>query len=1206
MEILTGGDFARELGVRRSGSGKSYRRLATEIGLGQATISGWCTGRHLPQIAVTDRFLALLDAIDVPTVEQDAFVEALVRLRSVRVLASPPDINPYPGLRAFRVDEADHFFGRQELTAHLAAAVAHGSVIVVGASGCGKTSLLRAGLVPAMARPVEFVVVGATDALAAVPEDAVLVVDHLEELFTLLGDEELRREFLAGVSARSTPVVFGLRADFYDHALRYPFLAALLRDHQMIVEPMTDAELREVVVRPAAAAGLELEPGLVDLLVRDTAGAPAGLPLLSHAVHATVERCLAQPGAEGRVVRVEHYRDVGGVHGAVARSADLAVEAVPGESLPLVRRLFLRLVRADDDAVDTRRRIGFDEVFEGRGDDEVDALSTVLDVFVAHRLLTVDADSVEISHEALLSAWPLLSGWLAEDRVGRHVHGRLTTASRRWKAHGYAQDHLYRDVDLDTAAAWAATADPGALNPLEMEFLAVSARSRAAGAEVERRRVRHRNRLVTASLVLALVAAGTTAYARNVSATADAQQTAERSRAVAATANRLRDKDPTLAGQLALAAYRITPTPEARSALLDAAARPLATRLRAPHGSVQSLAVSRGVLALGSDTGEVLLTGVDGAALGTVSAEGTAVAVAVSEDGTLLAAAGDTGVVSVWRLRDGAAPLALTRHHAGSARVFALAFNPAGTVLAAAGGDLVVRLWEVGSATAPVVLTGPREAVKGVAFTPDGSRIAAGGDDGTVRVWNVAGGGAPIVLTGPTSKVYSVAVSPDGRSLAAGTSTEHVVYRWDLEDPGRAPDRFTGPESWINVVAFSPDGTRLAAGSSDTGLWQWDLRSGQVVSTLPHPKPVTAIGFHDDRTPITLATDGVARVWRGTGPVLTGPRAQVYSASFDATGHLLLIGSGDNTARLWDVTDPLHPTLARPPVSGDDHAARFGGASTITPDGRTMVLGATDGSIDVRPVDGAPVHLPLATATVQAISLDRDGRTAAVSSDDGTVHLVDLTDPAHPRAGAVLSASTGITYGTRFSPDGRLLAVGTAGGEGHLWDLTDRESPRLLTTVGGFSGPVYAVAFNHNGTLAAFGGSDYAVRLVDLTGPAEPVVLDRPLLGPVGEIYELAFHPTKDELAVSSIDGTIRLWDLTAPREPTAIGTLDAGDGLLTVAFAADGRRLAAGGRGGTTRLWHTEPDEAAALICAAAGAAVTREEWAQFVPDQQYAPPCP
>lgn len=125
-------------------------------------------------------------------------------------------------------------------------------------------------------------------------------------------------------------------------------------------------------------------------------------------------------------------------------------------------------------------------------------------------------------------------------------------------------------------------------------------------------------------------------------------------------------------------------------------------------------------------------------------------------------------------------------------------------------------------------------------------------------------------------------------------------------------------------------------------------------------------------------------------------------------------------------------------------------------------------------------------------------------------------------------------------------------------------------------------------------------------GRAHPVGPERPLLGPVGEVYEVAFHPTRDELAVSSVDDTIRLWDLTAPLEPAAIGTLDAGDGLLTVTFTADGRRLAVGGRSGTTRLWHTEPDEATALICTAAGAPVTPEEWARFVPDQQYTPPCP
>ncbi|WP_328918089.1 MULTISPECIES: nSTAND1 domain-containing NTPase [unclassified Streptomyces] len=1261
----TAEEFARALDALRRASGKSYRALADECGLGFNTIAGYCSGRHLPQLAVHAEFAALLAALGVPAGEpRKAWLEALRTLPARARRGAAPTWNPYRGLEAFGSDDAGVFFGREALSAQLVDTLAGCRrrgvpLVVVGPSGSGKSSLLRAGLLPRVGPSVVMTPSAAplrqwASHAAGAARDAVVLVDQFEELFTLCAEESERLAFMAVLLDHPGPVVLGLRADFYSRALRYPRLAVALQQGQVPVGPMAPAQLREVIVEPARLAGLELEDGLVELLLADATREVGLLPLLSYTLQAIVELARAE-NPRATSVGVRHYRAAGGVRGAIAQTAEVAFLSLPVRQQPVARHLFLRLVKTDDSTADTRRRVAFDELLDARapadphsavaGPADATAQSTpatvrpaavpqsaadddmaeVLDVFVTRRLLTAGEQTVEIAHEALLAAWPRLRGWLEDDREGHRVHGRLTAAARAWRDEQHPAEGLYRGGTLAAALEWAAGPGSGdALNPLERQFLTASSDAASAREAAERRRVRRRYQMSSLLMALVLVAAGAGAYAHRVGVTAHRETRTALSRQTAERADRLRDKDPGLAAQLALAAYRTAATPEARASLLDSSARPTARRLRADPGSAVVSASTPSLVAVGTSAGRVRLwrpraaggpvpVG-PGLTLGRAPA-----ALALSADGTMLAAGDSTGRVTVWRVADPSHPVPVPLPSGASRTVLGLAFSANGRLLAASGGDGTVRLWRVdGEASAPAALTGSHQAVTSVAFTPDGRTLAAGGDDRRVRLWDVSGAGPPRVLsalTGAASKIYAIAVSPDGHTLAAGTAAEHNVRIWDISDPARPVPLgkpLTGPASWINTVTFSPDDRTLAAGSADTSLWLWDLRSRQPLGTLPQPAPVLAAAYEDAGTLDTLAGDGVLRSWSVPGPVLTTGTSQVFSVSFDATGHRLLAGDGAGTLRLFDVTDPQRPAAIAGPIGNVPGSAPLAGASALTPDGDVALGGATDGTVSVfdmaDPAHPAALGRPVrvARATIEAIALSADGSTAAVSADDGSVHLLDLADPAHPAVLAAMTGPTGIAFGVRFSPDGKLLALAGEDARGYLWNVRDRHHPRLLTTVRGLGGAVYATAFSHDGRLLAFGGADYSVRLVDLSRPDTPVLVGAPLVGPVGEIYELAFAPGDDRLAVSSIDHTVWLWDLRQPRRPDLLATLkSSGDGLLTVGFSPDGRTLAAGGRGDAVHLWNTDPDSVARWACATVGDPITPAEWARFLPDLPYTAPC-
>ncbi len=1109
-----------------------------------------------------------------------------------------PEVDPYRGLERFEPEQAEFFHGRAGDTQRLVDKLAAGGfVAVVGASGSGKSSLVRAGLLPALARDaipgsgtwhrIVFLpgrdpsrslarrlasdveredrarvvdeianrIDGSRDGLrdtiatwfANEPAPVLLVIDQFEEIFTHdrstprthRREDDPIRAFSRNLSALlddtelGIKIVVTLRADFLDRCLEYPELKDLLQDRQYLLGELGDEALREVIVQPAMAVGAFFEKGLVELILRDVKGQAGVLPLLQHALD---ELWRAR---RGPWLTVAAYDASGGVTGALRRRAQSTYEALrTDEERDIARHVLVRLTTLGEGVGDTRRRAARRELYPADHDPGVvDAVIGALSGFGA-RLIRADDETVEVTHEALIQHWDTLQGWLSEDRDALRVHRRLTESAEEWNREGRLDAHLYHSgsARLLETQEWARE-HPERMNALERDFLHSSLELRRK-ARVLRAGVAG---VVAVLAVVVLLVALEFLEARR----SNRQQIAAGEIKLAIEAC---ERAEFGACQLALHRAHAVSASAGDERLASAAFR---------------IAVGWSQLA-----GDLLL------------ADSEVTAVTFDEASTMLAASTEEGRVWIWDLATARPVIPAIRHDAA---VHAVAFSADGQLLATGSADHAARVWATGRWERVVELP-HGEPVLSVAFSPDGSRVITVGRQ-SVRIWEIAHAralGEPIVLepqgasdarAGEPQELRSARYTGDGQSLVIrGT---HGAWVWR---PGDEHALSPYPRDSRRPIAYAPDGTLAAtvrprSGDHSTGGYE-TLEHRRVV-VLPEPVlgTTTLVRFSPDGRSLFAATNegytmteflfgSDANLLRlGRDDVRTITTAQIGTltdAAFSRDSEVLVVGDDLGFVQMSIVATgrPFGPRLRF------DEPVRM---IAMSPDGRTLAV------VGERYVRLWNVHA-IRSRSVGEIE-NRVGGTRMAASPDGRrlvvagygpLDLIDLDAGAPVDAAAPPEVyAPGPIAAVSFDPSGRTnrFVTGDLAHELVLWGVSPaRVGGATAVRRWQLGSPVWAASFSPDGRRLVAGDQSGKVSLIQVDSGAVT-----PWLEHGGVVYATAFDAGGATVITGGSDGTAKVW---SAESGNLLATLEVGDVVTAVAFTPNGRAAVTGSLDSVARIW--------------------------------------
>ena len=1166
-KFTTFGDLLRFL---RRRTGMTQTELSIAVGYSTAQISRLEQNLRLPDIpTIQARFVSALDLED----ESQALARLLELAAHVRREDAPvPGLCPYKGLNYFDEADTDLFVGREALTAKLtdrllsltSNRLPHETrfLAVIGASGCGKSSLIRAGIVPSLrwnktssnwhihiltptAHPLESLAESLTregisvsmtaNLMDDLARDAralhlfarrelrsekdsrlLLVVDQFEELFAVCCSDEEKTSFVGNLLTAAseadgpTVVLITLRADFYAHCADHPQLREVLTNHQEYIGSMTSDELRRAIEEPAGRGRWEFEPGLVELMLHDVGNEPGALPLLSHALLETWQR------RRGRMMTLGGYASSGGVRGAIAETAESVFsDQFTKEQQILARRIFLRLTELGDNTStgDTRRQAKMKELILKPEDAELTRAD--LEALADARLVTTTEDAVEVAHEALIREWPTLRSWLEDNREALRLHKSFTAASLEWSAVNRQVDMLFRGARLTQTREWAETHAED-MNDLERDFLTASIQN--SEREMAEREAQHQRELEAA--------------------------------------RKLAETEKARAQEQALSIKQL----HKRAVYLFAV---LAFAVMA--------AIVAGVFA--NQNGTLASTNASIAATAQAESAARATHQAIAEENFTRAESQRLAAEANVLLKSNGSPelIALLSIHAMN-----MQYSPQGdaALSGAAGLDYPLQ-----------VFTSREDYTSALNASPDGRYVASAqphDPENILHLWDVESGKEiQQFVHGPSGQdccgIYRLTFSPDSRYVFTHMGVEGDTFRgsiWDIQS-SKQVFQLTQP-ALCNRSLFSADDKYLTVGCEDNTVQVWDWQASQLVSKflLPSEQDLVVLYISSDTQYV------VSRLWFKWGRTMqvwklgdTVTKISEFPYSDDVTnftqnpimvspdGRYILVGDLDGTTHLMDTTtgDELDTFKAKGMVMGVD----------FSPDGDTLLVSSMDQFVRLydRQTGEEIRSIPLTDWAWQA-AFSPDGKFVLTGSDIGLVRVWDVQPQPHL---PVFIGHTDAISAASFSPDGQLLATSAIDGL-RLWQSSTGQLLRNLPEAGSASG----TEFSADGRYLLSGNLTGVATMWNVeTGRAQ-----RQFIHPsIFQIYDMAFSPDGRSIMTAGtgpgtgddLPETIWVWDLRHTAEP-ALKINTGGHPIFQAVFSPDGQYiLGAVGNEPVARLWEAK-----------------------------------